>query len=91
MNEVSLVALRTGRLYPPGNIPGTHFCQRLSLSHGSAAGKIMSVTPSGIKLATYRRAPLDWKKKIYHTAVVCVCVLTGLNRGFRRSRISNES
>jgi len=19
-------ALRTGRLYPPGNIPGTHFC-----------------------------------------------------------------
>jgi hypothetical protein len=21
-----LSALRTGRLYPPGNIPGTHFC-----------------------------------------------------------------
>jgi hypothetical protein len=23
---VRLSALRTGRLYPPGNIPGTHFC-----------------------------------------------------------------
>jgi hypothetical protein len=23
---VKLSALRTGRLYPPGNIPGTHFC-----------------------------------------------------------------
>ena len=27
---VRFSALRTGRLYPPGNIPGTHFCQRLS-------------------------------------------------------------
>jgi len=26
MKVVSLSALRTGRLYPPGNIPGTHFC-----------------------------------------------------------------
>jgi hypothetical protein len=23
---VRLSALRTGRFYPPGNIPGTHFC-----------------------------------------------------------------
>jgi hypothetical protein len=23
---VRLSAVRTGRLYPPGNIPGTHFC-----------------------------------------------------------------
>jgi hypothetical protein len=23
---VRLSALRTGHLYPPGNIPGTHFC-----------------------------------------------------------------
>ena len=27
---VRLSALSTGRLYPPGNIPGTHFCYRLS-------------------------------------------------------------
>ena len=41
---VSLSALRTDRLYPPGNIPDTHFCQRLSQpqSH-SAAGRIMSM------------------------------------------------
>jgi hypothetical protein len=26
MNVVRLSALRTGRLYPPGNIPCTHFC-----------------------------------------------------------------
>ena len=31
----------TGRLYPPENIPGTHFCHRLSRSQGhSAAGRI---------------------------------------------------
>jgi len=26
MEVVTLSALSTGRLYPPGNIPGTHFC-----------------------------------------------------------------
>jgi hypothetical protein len=26
MKVAVLSALRTGRLYPPGNIPGTHFC-----------------------------------------------------------------
>jgi hypothetical protein len=26
MNLVELSALLAGRLYPPGNIPGTHFC-----------------------------------------------------------------
>jgi hypothetical protein len=26
MKVVGLSALRTGRLYSPGNIPGTHFC-----------------------------------------------------------------
>ena len=41
---VRLPALRTGRLYPPRNIPGTHFCQRLSRPQGhSAAGRIMSM------------------------------------------------
>jgi hypothetical protein len=27
---VRLSAQNTGRLYPPGNTPGTYFCQRLS-------------------------------------------------------------
>jgi hypothetical protein len=26
MKVISLSALRTGRLYPPGNIPDSHFC-----------------------------------------------------------------
>ena len=47
MKVVRLSALRTGRLYPPGNIPGTHFCQRLSQPRGhSAAGRIISMKNS---------------------------------------------
>ena len=41
MKVVSLLALRTGRLHPPGKISGTHFCQRLSRLQGHfAAGRI---------------------------------------------------
>jgi hypothetical protein len=50
LNVVRLSALRTGlyplpfTLLPPGNIPGTHFCQRLSRPQGrSATEKIMSM------------------------------------------------
>jgi hypothetical protein len=44
MKVVRLSALRTGRLYPQGNIPGTHFCHWTSQSQGhSAAGRIMSM------------------------------------------------
>ena len=40
-------ALRTGRLYLPGNIHGTHFCYRLSQPQGhSAAGRILSMKNS---------------------------------------------
>ena len=43
MKVVRLSAPRTGRLYPPGNIPGNHFCSRLSRSQGhSAAGRFVS-------------------------------------------------
>jgi hypothetical protein len=44
---VALSALRTGRLYIPGNIPDTHFCYKLSQpqSH-SAAVRIMSMKNS---------------------------------------------
>jgi hypothetical protein len=47
MQVVRWSALRTGRLYSPGNIPGTHFCQRLSQPQGpSATGKITSMKNS---------------------------------------------
>jgi hypothetical protein len=40
MEVIRLSALRTGRLYLPGDIPGTGFCQRLSRFQGhSAAGR----------------------------------------------------
>jgi len=47
MNVVRLSALHNGRIYPPGNIPGTHLRYRLSQPQGhSAAGKIMSMKNS---------------------------------------------
>jgi len=47
MKLVRLSALRTGRLYTPGNIPGTHFCWRLSRPQGHiAAGRFMSIKNS---------------------------------------------
>ena len=47
MKVVMLSALRTGRLYQPVNIPGTHFCQRLSQPQGhSAIERIMSMKNS---------------------------------------------
>ena len=55
-----LSALRTGRLYPPGNTPGTHFCYKLSRPQGhSAIGRILcqwkiTLTPAGIEPATFR-------------------------------------
>jgi hypothetical protein len=44
---VMLPALHTGPLYPPGNVPGTHFCWRLSQPQGhSVAGKMKSIKNS---------------------------------------------
>jgi hypothetical protein len=44
MKVVRLWAPHTGRLYPPGNTPGTYFCQRLSRPQGhSETGRIMSM------------------------------------------------
>ena len=44
MNVAKLLALCTGRLYNPGNIPGTPFYQRLSLPQGhSTAWRIKSM------------------------------------------------
>ena len=47
MKMIRLSALCTGHLYPQRNIPGTHFCSRLSRPQGpSAVGKIMSMKNS---------------------------------------------
>jgi hypothetical protein len=58
MRVVRLWDLRTCRLYPPWNIPGTHFCQRLSQSQGHIAAGRMSIKIPGkltwIEPATFR-------------------------------------
>jgi hypothetical protein len=47
MKVIRLSALRNVRLYPSGNIPGTHLCWRLSRLQGhSAAGRIVSMINS---------------------------------------------
>ena len=56
MKVVSLSALSTGRLYTPGNIPGSHFCYRLSQPQGhNAAGRIMSIKNSSDTIGNLTR------------------------------------
>ena len=45
MKVVRLAAISTCRLYPPGNIPGTHFCYRLSQPQGHSVAVKISVHP----------------------------------------------
>jgi len=53
---VRLSAIRTGCLYPPGNIPGTHFCEILSQPQDhSAAGRIMSMKNSNDTIGNHTR------------------------------------
>jgi hypothetical protein len=50
LKMLRLSAPRTGHLYHPGNIPGSHFCWRLSQPQGhSAAGKIIIIIIIGIQ------------------------------------------
>jgi len=42
-----LSALSSGRLYPPGRTPGTHFCSKLSRTQCYSVGeRIMSIEPA---------------------------------------------
>ena len=68
-----LSALRIGRLYPPRNVPGTHFCYRMSRPQGhSAIGRIICqwkilMTPAGIVPATFRCVA----QHLNHCAAAC--------------------
>ena len=56
MKVVRLSDLRTGRIYSPENIPGTHFCQRLSQTQDhSEAGRIMSIKNSNDNFRNHTR------------------------------------
>ena len=73
MKVVRLSALRTGRLYPPGDILGTRFCYRLSLPQGhSAAGRINSKKNSNAYIHTTCRYMLC----IYHVQVYVYILYT---------------
>ena len=56
MKVVKLSALRTSRLYPPGNITGTHLFERLSWLL-SAAGRMMSMKNSSDIIGNQTRDP----------------------------------
>jgi hypothetical protein len=79
MKVVRLSALRTARLYPPGNIPGTYFCYRLSQPQGhSAAGRItyrrkILMTPSEIEHATFRLVAQCFNQQRYRGILMSGC------------------
>jgi hypothetical protein len=55
---VRLSALRAGRALPPRNLPGTHFCYRLSRPQGrSAAGRNRSIEKKIPLIGTQTRDP----------------------------------
>ena len=64
MKVVRLSDICTGRLYPPRNIPGTYFCQKLSRpqDHG--------ITSSRTEPATFRLVP----QCLTNCATACSCI-----------------
>ena len=87
MEVVRLSSLSTGRLYPTGNIPGTHFYYRLSRPQGhSAIGKIMSMKnsnprPSGCSAVPQPTAPPRAPHPTQNiTFVLTVCLQTSNRR-----------
>jgi len=96
MMLVRLSALRTGRLYPPGNIPGTHLCQRLSQPQGhSAAGRItcMSINNSNDSIGNRARDLPASNAVPQPTAPPCapVTVITGRQKFVSSSASTRET
>jgi hypothetical protein len=72
MKVLRLSTLRTGCLYPPENIPGTHFCYRLSRSQGhSATERIMSMKNSDTFGNRTRNLPACSAVQISKTKIIC--------------------
>jgi hypothetical protein len=66
---VRLSAIRTGRLYLPGNTPGNYFCSRLSQPQGhSATGWIVSMKNSMVTIRNRTRNLLAYSASSVPTA-----------------------
>jgi len=53
MKVVKVLALPTECLYPLGDIPGIHLCQRFYQTQGHSVVRRIKSTSSGIKPATF--------------------------------------
>ena len=72
MKVARLSAIHTGRFYPPGSNPGTHFCYRPSGLQGHcAAGRIMSMKNSSDTTGNRTRDLLICSAVPQPTALVC--------------------
>ena len=91
MKVARFIALRTGRLFSPGNIPGIHFCCCCSQPQGhSAAGRVKSMKSSHNPIRNRTRdlpacSVVPHQKEVYVCMYVCmyvcVCVCTqGVSR-----------
>ena len=91
MKVVSLSALRTGRLYPTGNVPGTHFCYTLRImsmkNSSDTTGNRTSELPicSAVPQPTAKpRGPNDHVRiKNVNLYMKCVskCIVDGFGTG----------
>jgi hypothetical protein len=89
-------ALGTGHLYPPGNIPDTHFCNRLSRLQGlSAAGRIITMKNSYDTAGNQTRdLPAcnihNHKCKIYVYYLILIILLSKQNWVNETSQLANK-
>ena len=89
MQVVRLSALRASRLYLPGDIPGTHFCQRLSQPHGhSAAGRIMAMKNSNDTFRLVAQGLNQLRHRVPHFNYLYVDYLICYNEGCTKSRVT---
>ena len=75
MNVVRLSTLRTGRLYPPRNIPGTHLCWWPNRTRGRKdVNEKIPMTPSGNEPTTFRLVAQCLKQLSNHVAPRCLYI-----------------